>query len=144
MNKTPFDDLSARINEALRNSPAQDIEKNLRALVASWFDRMDVVMREDFEVQRKLLEQAQAKLDGARQIAQNTPIEVAAAQQSEQQQRARFQSSLATVVEVAVAESILTQAQGDDAIARLNVWRAIADLAVARGNVAPFLKMLGK
>jgi BMFP domain-containing protein YqiC len=62
MNKTLFDDLSARINEALRNSPAQDIEKNLRALLAGWFDRMDLVMREDFEVQRKLLEQAQAKL----------------------------------------------------------------------------------
>ena len=52
----------ARINEALRNTPAQDIEKNLRALMASWFDRMDLVTREDFEVQRKLLEQAQAKL----------------------------------------------------------------------------------
>jgi BMFP domain-containing protein YqiC len=62
VNKTLFDDLSARISEALRNSPAQDIEKNLRALLASWFDRMDVVLREDFEVQRKLLEQAQAKL----------------------------------------------------------------------------------
>jgi len=62
MNKTLFDDLSARINEALRNSPAQDIEKNLRVLLAGWFDRMDLVMREDFEVQRRLLEQAQAKL----------------------------------------------------------------------------------
>jgi outer membrane protein len=90
------------------------------------------------------VEQAQATLDGARQIAQNTPIEVAAAQQSEQQQRTRFQSSLATVVEVAIAESVLTQAEGDDAIARLNVWRALADLAVARGDVAPFVKMLGK
>ena len=62
MDKTLFDDLSARINEALRNSPAQDIEKNLRALLAGWFDRMDLVMREDFEIQRRLLEQAQAKL----------------------------------------------------------------------------------
>ena len=62
IDKTLFDDLSARINEALRNSPAQDIEKNLRTLLASWFDRMDVVLREDFEVQRELLEQAQAKL----------------------------------------------------------------------------------
>jgi outer membrane protein TolC len=90
------------------------------------------------------VEQAQATLDGARQVAQNTPIEVAAARQSEQQQRTRFQSSLATVVEVAIAESVLTQAEGDDAIARINVWRALADLAVARGDVAPFLKMLGK
>ena len=57
-----FDELSERINEALRNSPAQDIEKNLRALLASWFDRMDLVMRKDFDVQVKLLEGAQARL----------------------------------------------------------------------------------
>ena len=58
----PFDDLSERIREALRNSPAQDIEKNLRALLAGWFDRMDLVLREDFEVQKKILERAQARL----------------------------------------------------------------------------------
>jgi ubiquinone biosynthesis accessory factor UbiK len=57
-----FDDLSERIGEALRNSPAQDIEKSLRALLASWFDRMDLVMREDFEVQKKLLEAALARV----------------------------------------------------------------------------------
>jgi BMFP domain-containing protein YqiC len=57
-----FDDLRSRIDEALRDSPAQDIEKNLRALLAAWFDKMDLVLREDFEVQKKLLERAQAKL----------------------------------------------------------------------------------
>ncbi|MGH8725831.1 MAG: accessory factor UbiK family protein [Burkholderiales bacterium] len=57
-----FDELRARMDEALRNSPAQDLEKNLRALLAAWFDRLDLVLREDFEVQRKLLERAQAKL----------------------------------------------------------------------------------
>lgn len=60
--KTLFDDLSERINEAFRNSPAQDIEKNLRALLAGWFDRMDLVQRQDFDTQKKLLEQAQIKL----------------------------------------------------------------------------------
>lgn len=59
----PFlDDLSARIDEALRASPAQDVEKNLKALLAAWFDRLDLVLREDFDVQKKLLERAQAKL----------------------------------------------------------------------------------
>ncbi len=90
------------------------------------------------------VEQAQAMLDGARQVAQNTPVEVAAARQSEQQQRVRFQSSLATVVDVAVAESVLTQAESDDAIAHLSVWRALAELAVARGDLTPFLNLLGK
>jgi outer membrane protein len=90
------------------------------------------------------VDQAQATLDGAKQVAQNTPLEVVAAQQSEQQQRTRFESSLATVVDVAVAENVLTQAESDDAIARLNVWRALAGLAVARGDVTPFLNLLGK
>lgn len=60
--KRLFDDLAERISEAFRNSPAQDIEKNLRAMLAGWFDRMDLVLREDFEVQKKLLERAQVKL----------------------------------------------------------------------------------
>jgi BMFP domain-containing protein YqiC len=57
-----FDDLGARLEEAVRNSPAQDIGRNVRALLAAWFDRMDLVLREDFEVQRTLLERAQARL----------------------------------------------------------------------------------
>ena len=57
-----FEELRNRIDEALRASPAQDIEKNLRALLAAWFERLDLVLREDFEVQKKLLERAQAKL----------------------------------------------------------------------------------
>jgi len=57
-----LDELGERLSEAARTSPAQDVEKNLRALLAAFFDRFDVVLREDFEVQRKLLERAQAKL----------------------------------------------------------------------------------
>jgi len=57
-----LDELSERINAALRDSPAPDMEKNLRALLLVWFDRLDLVVREDFEVQKKLLERAQAKL----------------------------------------------------------------------------------
>jgi BMFP domain-containing protein YqiC len=57
-----LDELGERIDEALRNSPAQDLEKNLRALLAAWFDRLDLVLREDFDVQQRLLERAQAKL----------------------------------------------------------------------------------
>ena len=57
-----FEELRSRIDAALRDSPAQDLEKNLRALLADWFGRLDLVLREDFEVQKKLLERAQAKL----------------------------------------------------------------------------------
>lgn len=57
-----FEELRQRLDEALRASPAQDIEKNLRAILAAWFDRLDLVLREDFDVQKRLLERAHAKL----------------------------------------------------------------------------------
>jgi BMFP domain-containing protein YqiC len=62
IDKQLLDELGERLSEAARESPLQDLEKNFRALLAAFFDRYDVVLREDFEVQRKLLERAQAKL----------------------------------------------------------------------------------
>ena len=58
----PFDELRARIAEALRASPAKDLEKNLNAMLAAFFDRFDLAAREDLEVHKKLLERAQARL----------------------------------------------------------------------------------
>jgi BMFP domain-containing protein YqiC len=60
--RNPLEDLRARISEALRSSPAQDLERNLQALLAAFFDRFDLATREDLDVQRQLLERAQAKL----------------------------------------------------------------------------------
>lgn len=57
-----FEEFGSRLNELLRSSPAHDLDKNLRALLAVFFERFDLVPREDFEVQRRLLERAQAKL----------------------------------------------------------------------------------
>jgi BMFP domain-containing protein YqiC len=62
IDKRFFDELNDRISDAFRSSPAQDVEKNLKALLAAGFARLDLVLREDFEVQQKLLERAQAKL----------------------------------------------------------------------------------
>ena len=63
IDKRLFDELSERLDAAFRDSPAADLEKNLRALLLAWFDRLDLVVREDFEVQKKLLQRAQAKLE---------------------------------------------------------------------------------
>lgn len=54
--------LSAQISGALAATPAADIEKNLRAMLASSFARLDLVTREDFEVQKEILARAQARL----------------------------------------------------------------------------------
>jgi hypothetical protein len=45
---------------------------------------------------------------------------------------------------VAAAESLLVQAETDDAIAHLNTWRSLAAVAAARGDLAPFLAQLAK
>jgi len=64
MDKRLIDELGSRVREAMQSSPAQDLERNLHALVVAFLERFDVVPREDFEVQRKLLARAQEKLAG--------------------------------------------------------------------------------
>ena len=60
--RNPLEELRERIGEVLRAAPAQDLEKNLRALLAAFFDRFDLAAREDLDIHKKLLERAQAKL----------------------------------------------------------------------------------
>src|SRR5579875_3293019 len=88
-----------------------------------------------------LLAQAQVVLDASRQVAQNTPIELRAETESEAQARARFQAGLGTIVDVAEAQRLLLQAEIDDLLATLNIWRALARLAAAQGNLQPFLDL---
>ncbi len=80
-----------------------------------------------------------ASLAGARRVAANTPVEVASARATLQQATARYQSGLAPVDDVAQAQRLLVQAQIDDALARLNVWRARLQVEEVRGDLQPFL-----
>ena len=86
------------------------------------------------------VEKAKATLAGARRVAQNTPIQLAAAHDTEQQATARYKAGLGTIVEVAEAQRILTQAEIDDALARLSIWRAMLAVAAAEGDLAPYLE----
>lgn len=85
---------------------------------------------------------ALAQLKSAQLVAQQTPIELEAARASETQSRARYAASLATLVEVADAEGLLAQAEMDDAVARLNVWHSLFNVAYAQGDLQPFLNVL--
>jgi outer membrane protein TolC len=82
---------------------------------------------------------AVASLAASRRIAANTPVEVGAARQTLQQATARYQSGLGNLVEVAEAQRLATQAEIDDALARLSVWRNLLAIAVAAGDLQPFL-----
>jgi outer membrane protein TolC len=84
---------------------------------------------------------ADALVDGARAIAQNTPVQLSAAQQSEAQARARYQAGLAGITEVAEAQNLLVGAEYQDASARVDVWRALLAQAVAQGDLASFIEL---
>lgn len=82
---------------------------------------------------------AVASLEGARRVAANTPIQISAARAATDQATARYQSGLGAIDEVAEAQRLLTQAEIDDALARLSVWRALAGIATSAGDLQPFV-----
>jgi len=88
------------------------------------------------------LRKAQASLEGARNVAENTPQELEAARTTETQVRARYQTGLSTLVDVTDAQSLLVQAETDDALARLAVWQNLAAVAASQGDLQPFLQFL--
>ncbi len=83
---------------------------------------------------------ARARWESARKVAGQTPVQLEAARTAERQTLARYRAGLGTVVEVADAERLLTQAEIDDSLARLGVWRGLLQVAAARGNLRPFLQ----
>ncbi len=62
LNAKVFEDLSAKVSAALDNSPAKDIEKNMRALLAQGLAKLDLVTREEFDVQSQVLARAREQL----------------------------------------------------------------------------------
>jgi outer membrane protein TolC len=87
---------------------------------------------------------AVAGLDGARRIAENTPVEVSAARSATQQATARYEAGLGNVDAVADAQRLLTSAEIDDALARLSVWRGLLGIATAAGDIQPFVTEVGQ
>jgi len=57
-----FEEVNARLSELLATSPAQDIERNVKALVASAFERLELASREELDVQAKVLARTREKL----------------------------------------------------------------------------------
>jgi outer membrane protein TolC len=89
-------------------------------------------------------EKAKAAYDSAILISENTPVELEAAKLGETQATARYQAGLAPIVEVADAQRLLLQAEIEDNLARLTVWRALLGQAFAQGDLQPFLELVHK
>lgn len=57
-----FEELSGRLSALLAASPAADLEKNARVMLSGFFAKLDVVTREEFDIQAKLLLRTREKL----------------------------------------------------------------------------------
>jgi hypothetical protein len=58
-----FEQLQSKVSEVLAQSPAADIEKNLKAMLTAFFSRLDLVTREEFDIQRQVLLRTREKLE---------------------------------------------------------------------------------
>lgn len=58
-----FNDLQTKINQVLENSPVKDLEKNMKSMLNQGFSKLDLVTREEFEIQTQVLARTRAKLE---------------------------------------------------------------------------------
>jgi len=62
MDQKLLDEINEKIRSVMAQSPAADLEKNMRAMLTALFSRLDLVTREEFDVQRQVLARAREKL----------------------------------------------------------------------------------
>lgn len=58
-----IEDISQKISEVIQSSPAKDIEKNVRVLMTGLFSKLDLITREEFDVQAQVLLRTREKLE---------------------------------------------------------------------------------
>jgi len=84
-------------------------------------------------------DRALAAYESSVQVAETTPVVVEAASAAVQQARARYQAGLGAALEVADAQRRLAQAEIDNSLARLGIWRARLAVVAAEGDITPLL-----
>ncbi len=62
LNQKLLDEISKKVNDLVAQSPVKDVEKNLRVLLAGVFTRLDLVTRDEFDVQQEILMRTREKL----------------------------------------------------------------------------------
>lgn len=75
-----FEEISQKVSETLANSPVKDVEKNMRAMLGATFSKMDLVTREEFEVQQEVLAHTRATLTRLEQRIAELEAQLATAQ----------------------------------------------------------------
>ena len=112
-----------------------------RARIETYRERAEVARLDQFKQDLgAVVGAARVELDSAFAVARQTPIQLESARAAERQASARYKAGLASIVDLADAQRLVTQAEIDDALARLTAWRALLRLAAAQGDLGNFLK----
>lgn len=70
MNPKLMEELGEKLRVLMAQGPAADLDRNLRALLSAWFARLDLVSREEFDIQREVLARTRARVaELERQVA---------------------------------------------------------------------------
>jgi outer membrane protein TolC len=118
----------------------QDRSRQEEALARAERSRTDEIVLGLASQERRV----RAAFDAARRIAENTPLQLKAAQEAHTRSRSRYDSGLGTLTEVAESQRLLAQAEIDDALAHLGIWRALAASARVQGDVRPLLDLVAR
>ncbi len=66
-----IEQISAQVNSLMKNNPLSDFETNFKSLLHASLDKLELVTREEFEIQQKVLVNTRAKLEELEQIIKN-------------------------------------------------------------------------
>ena len=66
-----IEQISAQVGNLLKNNPLTDFETNFKAILHATLDKLDLVTREEFDIQQKVLANTRAKLEELEQIIKN-------------------------------------------------------------------------
>jgi BMFP domain-containing protein YqiC len=78
-----FEEFQKNVSELIAKSPAADIERNVKAFMGQAFNRMDLVTREEFDVQSDMLSRAQVRIEALEQQLHALETRVAALERTE-------------------------------------------------------------
>jgi len=57
------EDVQKKVSDAVKDSPAKDLEKNVRGLMNQGFQKMDLITRQEFDIQVQVLAKTREKLE---------------------------------------------------------------------------------
>jgi len=75
-----FQDIQSKVSDLLKNSPAKDMERNVKAMMTQGFSKFDLVTREEFDTQAQVLTRTRLRLEELERRVAELETQLAGAQ----------------------------------------------------------------